>query len=130
MRVLVIGAGIIGSIYGWALSDSGLDVVHLVRRGKAAALRDGLMVDMLDLRKGRKRHFHGVYKLAATKSLSPADGFELVIVRVKHYALAETLGELVLAAGECRVPSAHTKLAWHGGDRSHSASHSLRLRRR
>ena len=100
MRVLVIGAGIIGSIYGWALSDSGLDVVHLVRRGKAAALRDGLMVDMLDLRKGRKRHFHGVYKLAATESLSPADGFELVIVPVKHYALAETLGELVLAAGD------------------------------
>ena len=58
MRVLVIGAGIIGSIYGWALRDSGDDVVHLVRCGRAAALRDGLTVNMLDLRKGRKRHFH------------------------------------------------------------------------
>jgi len=99
MRILVIGAGMIGSIYGWALSDCGHDVVHLVRRGRATALRDSLTVDMLDLRKGRKRHFHGVYKLATTESLSPADGVELVIVP-EHYALAETLEEVVPAAGD------------------------------
>ena len=44
MRILVIGAGMIGSIYGWALSDCGHDVVHLVRRGRATALRDSLTV--------------------------------------------------------------------------------------
>ena len=99
MRVLMVGAGIIGSIYGWALSDSGHDVVHLVRRGRAAELRDGMTVDMLDLRKGRKRRFRGAYKLTATESVSPADGFELVVVPVKHYALVETLKELVPAAG-------------------------------
>jgi ketopantoate reductase len=27
MRILVIGTGIIGSIYGWALAESGQDVV-------------------------------------------------------------------------------------------------------
>jgi 2-dehydropantoate 2-reductase len=100
MRVLVIGAGIIGAVYGWALSDCGHDVVHLVRHGRSAALLDGLPVDMLDLRKGHKRRVHGVYKLAATESVSPADGFELVIVPVKHYALAETLKEVVPAAGQ------------------------------
>ncbi len=42
MRVLVIGAGIIGSIYGWALSESGHDVKHLVRSGRAATLLEGL----------------------------------------------------------------------------------------
>jgi ketopantoate reductase len=67
MRVLVIGAGIIGAVYGWALADSGHDVVHLVRRGRAAALRNGLPVDMLYLRKAHKRHLHAVYKLAATE---------------------------------------------------------------
>jgi len=30
MRVLVIGAGIIGSIYSWALAESGHHIVHLV----------------------------------------------------------------------------------------------------
>jgi 2-dehydropantoate 2-reductase len=50
MRVLVVGAGIIGSIYGWALAESGHHIVHLVRSGKASALRDGLTLDMLDRR--------------------------------------------------------------------------------
>jgi ketopantoate reductase len=45
MRVLVIGAGIIGSIYGWALAESGHHIVHLVRSGRATAFRDGLPLD-------------------------------------------------------------------------------------
>jgi ketopantoate reductase len=75
-------------------------VVHLVRRGRSAALRDGFAIDILDLRKGHKRHFRGLYKLTAAESVSAADGFELVIVPVKHYALAETLKEVVPAAGD------------------------------
>ena len=46
MRVLVVGAGIIGSIYGWALAQSGHHVVHLVRSGRAAALGGGLKLDV------------------------------------------------------------------------------------
>jgi 2-dehydropantoate 2-reductase len=61
MRVLVIGAGIVGSIYGWALAQSGHRVVHLVRSGKASALRGGLTLDMFDRRKGHKRNFRGLY---------------------------------------------------------------------
>jgi len=52
MRVLVIGTGIIGSIYGWALAESGQEVVHLVRSGRAATLRDGVTLDVFDRRKG------------------------------------------------------------------------------
>jgi 2-dehydropantoate 2-reductase len=99
MRVVVIGAGIIGSIYGWALAESGHDVAHLVRPGRAAALREGLAVDILDRRKGRKRNFHGFYRLQAVETLAPADDFELVIVPVKHYALVKTLKEIVPRAG-------------------------------
>ena len=84
MRVLVVGAGIIGSIYGWALAESGHNVKHLVRSGKAAALLDGLPLDLFDRRKGRKRNFRGRYKLNALEKLSPTDIFELVIVPVKQ----------------------------------------------
>jgi len=52
MGVLVVGAGIIGSIYGWALAQSGHDVVHFVRSGRAAVLHGGLMLDVFDRRKG------------------------------------------------------------------------------
>jgi len=95
MRVLVIGAGIIGSIYGWALAEGGHHVVHLVRPGRAATLRAGLAIDLYDRRKGRERNFRGLYRLNAEETLSPADKFELVIVPVKHYALARTLEEIV-----------------------------------
>ena len=73
MRVLVIGAGIIGSIYGWALAESGHHVVHLVRSGRACAMRDGLPLEIFDLRRGHKRNFRGLYRLNAVETLSPTD---------------------------------------------------------
>jgi ketopantoate reductase len=100
MRVLVIGAGIIGSIYGWALAESGHHVVHLVRSGRAAAFRDGLPLDVFDRRKGHKRNFRGQYRLHAAETVSPKDTFELVIVPVKHYALVQTLKEVVPRVGD------------------------------
>ena len=99
MRVLVVGAGIIGSIYGWALAESGHEVVHLVRSGRAATLCDGMKLDVFDRRKGHKRNFCGLYKLDAVETLSPTDTFELVIVPVKHYALRQTLKEIVPRLG-------------------------------
>ena len=99
MRVLVSGAGIIGSIYGWALAEGGHHVVHLVRSGRADAFRDGLPLDVFDRRKGHKRNFCGLYKLDAVETLSPTDTFELVIVPVKHYALRQTLKEIVPRLG-------------------------------
>jgi 2-dehydropantoate 2-reductase len=99
MRVLVVGAGIIGSIYGWALAASGHEVVHLVRSGRAATLRDGVRLDMFDRREGHKRNFRGLYKLDAIETLPPTDIFELVIVPVKHYALLQTLQEIVPRLG-------------------------------
>lgn len=95
MRVLVIGAGIIGSIYGWALAESGHHIVHLVRSGKASALSGGLALDVLDRRTGHERNFRGLYRLNALETLSPTDNFELVIVPVKHYALVQTLKDVV-----------------------------------
>jgi 2-dehydropantoate 2-reductase len=100
MRVLVVGAGIIGSIYGWALAESGHQVTHLVRSGRAAALRERMKLDILDLRKGHKRNFCGLYKLDAIETLSPTGTFELVIVPVKHYALRQTLKEVVPRRGD------------------------------
>jgi 2-dehydropantoate 2-reductase len=99
MRVLIVGAGIVGTIYGWALAENGNDVTHLVRSGRAAALRDGVAVDVFDRRKGRKRKYRGLYKLNVVEALSPAETFELIIVPTKHYALAQTLEQILPQAG-------------------------------
>jgi 2-dehydropantoate 2-reductase len=99
MRVLVVGAGIIGSIYGWAFAESEHQVVHLVRAGRAPTFRDGMALDVLDLRKRHNRNFPGLYKLDVAETLSSTGTFDLVIVPVKHYALAQTLKEIVPRLG-------------------------------
>ncbi|MGO9124863.1 MAG: ketopantoate reductase family protein [Terriglobales bacterium] len=114
MRVLVVGAGIIGSIYGWALAESGHHIVHLVRSGKAPALRDGLTLDMFDRRKGHRRKFRELYRLDAVETVSPTDTFELVIVPVKHYALVQTLKEVVPKVGAAEFLLLTQN--WHGTD--------------
>jgi len=98
MRLLVIGAGIIGSIYGWALAQGGHDVTHLVRPGRAAVLRDGLPLDMFDRRRRRTRSLRTHYRLHAVEKI-PTEPFDFVIVPVKHYALTQTLNEIVPHTG-------------------------------
>jgi ketopantoate reductase len=62
-------------------------------------LRDGLVLDVFDRRKRHKRSFRGLYRLNAVETLSPSDTFEFVIVPVKHYALLQTLKEIVPRVG-------------------------------
>jgi 2-dehydropantoate 2-reductase len=100
MKTLIIGAGIIGSIYGWAFAEAGHEVIHLVRPGKAARYKDGIQIDMLDARKGHKRNFIGHYPIRITETVRPSDGYELVIVPTKHYYLLETLKQLVPQTGD------------------------------
>jgi ketopantoate reductase len=42
MKILVVGTGIIGTTWGWALSNAGLDVTHLVRPGYGAQASESL----------------------------------------------------------------------------------------
>ncbi len=100
MKILIVGAGIIGGIYGWAFSEAGQDVTHLVREGKAAQFSGGMKIDMYDVRKGHKRDFIGRYPIRAVERILPADGYELVVVPVKHYRLLETLKQLVPQTGK------------------------------
>ncbi|HNB50509.1 MAG TPA: 2-dehydropantoate 2-reductase N-terminal domain-containing protein [Anaerolineales bacterium] len=99
MKTLIVGAGIIGSIYGWAFAEAGHEVTHLVRPGKAAQFSNGFEIDMYDVRKGHKRDYLGHYPIRVTETLAPSDGYDLVIVPTKHYHLLATLKQLVPQAG-------------------------------
>jgi len=95
MKILIIGAGIIGSIYGWAISRAGHDVIHFVRPGKAAQFTNGIPIDMLDNRKGYDKQYIGRYDIKVTETLSPSDGFELVIIPTKPYQVEVALKQVV-----------------------------------
>jgi len=43
MNILVFGAGIIGTIYAWQLSEAGQNVALLVRRGRKQEIEGGVI---------------------------------------------------------------------------------------
>jgi 2-dehydropantoate 2-reductase len=91
MRILVVGAGVIGTIYGWLLSEAGHDVVHLVRPGKAAGI-DGVVLDVLDKRAGHRSIPAVRYPIAVSEHVEGR--FDLVVVPTKPYQLIDALRQL------------------------------------
>jgi 2-dehydropantoate 2-reductase len=99
MKILIVGAGIIGSIYGWAFAEAGHDVTHLVRPGRTGQYADGMHMDIYDTRKGHPRDFVGRYAIRLTDALQPGDLYKFIIVPTKHYKLIETLRQIVPQVG-------------------------------
>jgi ketopantoate reductase len=111
MNILVVGAGIIGTIYGWALSQAGHSVTHFVRPGKGSTLASGFLVDILDKRRHHSKHFLGRYQPHAIEAITRED-FELVIVPTKPYQL----GAALVQVSRQLHPEAYLLLTqnWHG----------------
>ncbi len=99
MKTLVIGIGVIGTIYGWALAEAGIDVTHLVRRGKVST-GDRLRLDVLDERKGHAKQNVAAYAPKVIEELSPTDGYELVVVPTNEHELGDALSAVAPVAGE------------------------------
>jgi 2-dehydropantoate 2-reductase len=94
MKVLIIGRGVVGTIYGWALSQAGVDVTHVVRR----ELPNTATLDLLDLRPGYPKNTRVTYVPKTVAQIGPADGFDLVIVATKHYQAAEAIRQYLPGA--------------------------------
>jgi 2-dehydropantoate 2-reductase len=95
MKVLVIGRGVVGTIYGWALSNAGVDVTHVVRK---EGLPDTDTLDLLDLRPGFPKNTRVSYAPKTVTQISPSDGFDLVIVATKHYQAAQAIDQYLPGA--------------------------------
>lgn len=91
MKSLIVGSGVIGTIYGWALSEAGVDVTHFVRQGKCENSRRGLALDILDERKGHKKYNTPLYIPRCTESISSSDMYELVIVPTNSYQVEQAV---------------------------------------
>jgi len=95
MTILIIGAGIVGSTYGWALAQAGHPVRHLVRAGRAGKLGEGIRLDMLDKRKGYPKRLVGTYAIRAVEKVENPEEYELVIFPGHHYTMNEVLRDIV-----------------------------------
>lgn len=99
MKTLIVGAGVIGVIYGWALSEGGVDVTHFVRTGKKERLKDGINLDLLDERKHHPKYNVTHYAIKCIDRITEADTFDLIIVPTNAHQTEEALKQLVPVSG-------------------------------
>ncbi|MCC6568415.1 MAG: ketopantoate reductase family protein [Anaerolineales bacterium] len=91
MKILVFGAGVIGTLYGYALAGAGNDVTHYVRPGKKKMFENGINLNFLDGRVNPPKQVSTHYQAKIVEGFSSADGYELVIISVRHYQLDSIL---------------------------------------
>ncbi len=99
MKTLIVGTGVIGVIYGWALSAAGVDVTHYVRKGKREKFKEGVTLDLLDERKGYPKKNIVKYALKCVEDVSPSDGYEFIIVPTNSYQTEEVVKTLAPVSG-------------------------------
>jgi ketopantoate reductase len=100
MKTLIVGAGVIGVTYGWALSEAGHDVTHFVRPDRKKQLQDGVTLDVIDDRKRHKKTNTAKYALKCVESITPDDHYELIILPIHFYQVEAALQALIPGSGE------------------------------
>ena len=104
MKILMIGRGVIATMYGWALERAGHSTEFYVRPGRAAQYGPTLAIDLLDAR----TRIQGVQikDTFATRFVEdlPADHeYDLIVVSVQHYRFAEVVDFLIGRIGNATV---------------------------
>ena len=79
MKILIIGTGVIGSVYGWQLSETGNEITHFVRRNKKHITeKHGIHIRCLDMRFGKSENKDVLYKPKAVEEICKDDNYELM----------------------------------------------------
>lgn len=104
MRILMLGRGVIATIYGQAFQHSGHQVDHLVRPGRAAEYGDSVQTDVIDGRRGPLgRRIRSTSPTRLVESIDTGDAYDLVVLSVGHHRLQEAVGALAPRIGDATV---------------------------
>ncbi|MBT1610947.1 ketopantoate reductase family protein [Curtobacterium poinsettiae] len=104
MRILMLGRGVIATIYGQALQHSGHHVDHLVRPGRAAEYGDTVQTDVIDGRRGPLgRRTRTTSPTRLVESIETADAYDLVVVSVGHHRLQDAVSSLAPHIGDATM---------------------------
>ncbi|WP_432826936.1 ketopantoate reductase family protein [Dactylosporangium sp. CA-092794] len=104
MKILMFGRGVIATIYGWALERAGHDVEFYVRPGRAAAYGETIDLDLLDTRRRVwGRPVVQRWPVRYREELAADHDFDLIVLSVQHYRLAEAADFLAPRVGKATV---------------------------
>lgn len=92
--ILIVGLGTIGTLYGWALSEAGVNVTHLVRKGRKQRYSSGILLDVYDLRPNHQKEQLTLYHPKCVEEDELEDRFDLVIIPTKHTQLLGAIEQL------------------------------------
>ncbi len=91
-KILIVGTGVIGCVYGWQLSQTGCTVTHFVRKGNKAEIdADGIIIRCLDTRNNRKSQTEILYKPRTEEEIENEGRYDLIIVPVKVNQISSVL---------------------------------------
>jgi ketopantoate reductase len=94
VRILIVGLGVIGSTYGWALSEKGIDVTHFVRKGRKEKAQSGIFLDIYDTRPHHVEFQKITYEPHLIEEIAQGDHYDYVIVPTRHYQSAVAVSDL------------------------------------
>ncbi|MFW9896575.1 MAG: ketopantoate reductase family protein [Candidatus Thorarchaeota archaeon] len=89
IRILIVGHGIIGTIYGWALRTAGHEVIHFVRSGKSKELPREVTIDILDERKNHKKNNVTNYVVDYVEYVNRDQSFDYILVPTNSYQVID-----------------------------------------
>lgn len=110
MRILIVGNGNIGTLYGFALTEAGHDARHLIRPGKLVAQPSIAQLDLLDERGDREVHRVVPYPWRLTDRAD--DPVDIVLVASRASAAIETVA--AIAPHQPDATFVVWALAWDG----------------
>jgi 2-dehydropantoate 2-reductase len=97
MRILVVGAGAVGGLFGGQLAAHGRDVTFLVRPARAEALRTAGL-QLIGTAGGPQQPIRTIPVTALTVDDLPAAGpFDIVLLAVKAYGLDRAVADIAPA---------------------------------
>lgn len=104
MKILMIGRGVIATVYGWALTKAGHSITYYVRPGRAALYGPEVTLDLLDVR----RRVQGVWvqetlSTALIEDLPAGHDHDLIMVSVQHYRFPEVVDFLAQRPSQATV---------------------------
>ncbi len=84
MKILVIGAGTVGTTYSYLLDKAGHEMTHYVRKEKSEYYeKNGIPLDILDKRGWSARNIKTSYKPKIVDSLTPLHEYGMIIASVR-----------------------------------------------
>ncbi len=104
MKILILGAGVIGTTYAWQLSNAGHDVTLFVRKASLERIqKEGIRIRCKDERQKNSAPIEVTYHPNVIAELHKQNHYDLILVSVRAHQLDDILPILAEHSGKTDI---------------------------